>query len=105
MGDQGSVVLGGGGWVHALQPGVALDLLQGRSALGVPLKHSIYQTGVVKKGGGGWGEEKAQTLISKSQRSYRRLCVAPVILVVLNMRCCWVLKRPHLHTCGSTRAG
>lgn len=42
--DQGSAILGGWGWVHPLQPGMALNLLQGGSLFGIPLKHAVYQT-------------------------------------------------------------
>ena len=44
VGHQGSVELGGWGGVDPLQPGVALDLLQGGPVLGIPLKHAVYQT-------------------------------------------------------------
>lgn len=50
MGDQGSVVLGGWGRVDPLQPGMALNLLQGCPSLGVPLKHTVYQAEVRRDG-------------------------------------------------------
>lgn len=50
--DQGSVVLGCWGGVDPLQPGVALDLLQGSPSLGVPLKHTVYQTEATRRWAG-----------------------------------------------------
>lgn len=44
VGDQRSVIFGGWGWVNPLQPGVALDFIQGCSLLGVSLKHPVYKT-------------------------------------------------------------
>lgn len=44
VGDQGSIVLGGWGRVYPLQPGMALNLLQGGPSLRIPLKHTVYQT-------------------------------------------------------------
>ena len=44
MRHQGGVELGGWGRVHPLQPGMALYLLQRRTALWVPLQHPAYQT-------------------------------------------------------------
>lgn len=49
MGDQGSVVFGGWGWVNPLQPGMALNLLQGSPSLGIPLKHTVYQTEAMRR--------------------------------------------------------
>ena len=42
--NQGSAILCGWGWVDPLQPGMALDLFQGSPSLGIPLKHTVYQT-------------------------------------------------------------
>lgn len=51
MGHQRSGQLGGRGGVNTLEPLVALDLVQGRSFLGVPLQHVGYETeGSHKKG-------------------------------------------------------
>lgn len=52
MGDQGSVVLGGWGRVDPLQPGMALNLLQRSPTLGIPLKHTVYQTESMRRGDG-----------------------------------------------------
>ena len=42
--NQGSAIFCGWGWVHPLQPSMALDLFQGSPPLGIPLKHTVYQT-------------------------------------------------------------
>lgn len=60
MGDQGSVVLGGRGRVDPLQPGMALNLLQGSPSLGIPLKHAVYQTEARGEERGGIGREEGQ---------------------------------------------
>lgn len=51
MGHQRGGQLGGRGGVNTLEPLVPLDLVQGRSFLGVPLQHVGYKTeGSHKKG-------------------------------------------------------
>lgn len=42
---EGQQAAAGGGWVHPLQPRVALDLLQRGSALRVPLQHPGDEAG------------------------------------------------------------
>lgn len=51
MGHQRGGQLGGRGGVHALKPFVALNLVQRRPFLGIPLQHAGYKTGGGHRGG------------------------------------------------------